>query len=148
MAQQSESEAIRAIQQKYQVLFLEQAIAASQSASVFKPNEGRVLSVLGDTLTCKSSDTQSWRFFEVVGSAGGSVPPHTHLWHVGLYVLAGEAKVLLDDQTVQATPGYCIQMPAGTLHTYRILSPQAKFLCWAADSRAEAGFAEMSGSIS
>jgi quercetin dioxygenase-like cupin family protein len=153
MAQQTALEAMLTIQQKYQVLTVENVTenvkaSAAQSASVFRPGEGRIISVLGDTLACKSSDAESWHFFELVGSRdvgplGSNVPPHTHPWDTGLYVLAGEVEVLLDQQTVQATPGYCIQMPAGTLHTYRILSPQARFLCWAADDRAEAGFQKL-----
>ncbi|HEY9640417.1 MAG TPA: cupin domain-containing protein [Coleofasciculaceae cyanobacterium] len=146
MAQQSDPLAMLAIRQKYQVLSVApEAIDPSRPFSVFQPHQGQVFSVLGDTLTCKSSSshTQGWRFFELVGAAGSGAPLHTHPWDAGLYLLAGEIEVQLQDHTVQATPGYCIQIPAGTVHTVQIRSPQAKLLAWSSDTRAEQCFAEL-----
>lgn len=141
---QPDAEAIAAIRQKYRVLSVETMQPASRPASVFKPNQGKVFSVLGDTITCKSSstDTQGWRFFELVGSGNGG-PRHTHPWDAGLYVLEGEIEVQLGDRTVIATPGYFINVPAGMVHTYQIQSPQARFVGWFPDTRAEQCFAEL-----
>jgi quercetin dioxygenase-like cupin family protein len=116
---------------------------SSRPYAIFKPNEGRTLKVFEDTITYKSSisDTQ-WRFFEVVGSGNGG-PPHTHPWGGGMYIVEGEVEVQLGDQTVLATPGYCIHIPAGIVHTYQIRSPQAKFFGWFPDTRAERCFEEI-----
>lgn len=94
------------------------------------------------TYKSSSSNTQGWRFFELVGSGNGG-SPHTHPWGAGLYILEGEVEVQLGDQTVLATPGYCIHIPAGTVHTYQIRSPQAKFFGWFPDTRAERCFEEV-----
>lgn len=141
---QPNAEAIAAIRQRYGVLFVETMQPASRPASVFAPNQGKVFSVLGDTITCKSSsiDTQGWRFFELVGCGNGG-PRHTHPWDAGLYVLEGEIEVQLGDRTVIATPGYFINIPAGMVHTYQIQSPQARFVGWFPDTRAEQCFAEL-----
>jgi mannose-6-phosphate isomerase-like protein (cupin superfamily) len=97
-------------------------------AAVFKPGEGEMLNVLGNTLTFKSSRSQDWRFFEAIGSAGNRTPLHTHPWSEGFYVLAGEIDIQIEDKVISASPGYCIQIPAGTAHASHIRSPQVKLL--------------------
>jgi mannose-6-phosphate isomerase-like protein (cupin superfamily) len=117
----------------------------SQKNYFVKPDEGRKLSVLGDTITCKlaGGNLNGWQFFELSGSANSGPPPHTHPWEEGYYILAGEVEVLVGEEVMLATPGYFIHIPANTVHTFNIKSPQAKFLFWVSDDKAEKFFAEI-----
>lgn len=114
------------------------------SVSIFKPSEGKVVQLLGNTLTQKSdSNEQGWRFFEVVSSAGSRTPLHTHPWNEGFYVLAGEMDVYIEDQIISATTGYCIHIPAGVIHGSEVKSSQVKLLNWVPDNRAEVYIQEL-----
>lgn len=116
------------------------------SHSIFAPNEGRVIRFLGDTITCKfnSAQAEGYRFFELLATANDGAPLHTHPWDEGFYVLSGEVEVQINDQILQATPGYCVNISAGIAHTYRVhsrtvfegRSSQAKLLYWVSNARA------------
>ena len=100
-----------------------------QLASIFKPNEGKTLSFLGNIITCKfNPDARGWRFFELLATADSPVPLHSHPWDEVSYLLEGEVDLQIEDQIVRATPGYFINLPAGAAHAFTVRSPQAKFL--------------------
>jgi mannose-6-phosphate isomerase-like protein (cupin superfamily) len=51
---------------------------------------------------------------------GGSPPPHIHHREDELfYVLEGEFSILVGEETVRASTGACVHVPAGTVHTFR-----------------------------
>ncbi|MEG4804118.1 cupin domain-containing protein [Microcoleus sp. ARI1-B5] len=110
-----------------------------RASTVIAPNQGKVFSFLGNTITCKfdSSDTQGWRFFENVGAGNISTPLHTHPWDEGFYILEGEMDLLIEDGIVHATPGYCINIRAGIRHGSQMRSPGVKFLSWVSNRGAE-----------
>jgi len=102
---------------------------SSQLATVFKPNEGKTFSFLGQTVTCKSNpDDRGWQFYEMLVIGGSPVPLHTHPWDEISYLLEGEVDLQIGDQIVRATPGYFVNLPAGVAHAFTVRSPQAKFL--------------------
>jgi quercetin dioxygenase-like cupin family protein len=120
----------------------------ASTGTVFQPNEGRVLQVLGETITCKFHPHQNEgaRFFELVSTANSGAPMHTHPWDEGFYVLTGEVEVYINQQTILATPGAFISIPAGIAHTYAVRSPQARLLYWVSNHLAAAFLEEMAQS--
>lgn len=104
-------------------------LSLTQLATIFQPDEGKILKFLGNIATCKfiPSD-RGWQFYELVATAGNPVPPHRHPWDEISYLLEGEVDLQIGDQTVRATPGYFINLPAGVAHAFNVRSPQAKFL--------------------
>jgi mannose-6-phosphate isomerase-like protein (cupin superfamily) len=112
---------------------------SSHSATIFKPNQGNTFFFLGNTVTCKfDCHIQGSRIYEFVGTAASECPPlHTHPWNEWFYFLDGEVAFQVGKRLVQATPGSVIHLPAGAAHTFRIKSPQAKFLVGVSNAAAE-----------
>jgi mannose-6-phosphate isomerase-like protein (cupin superfamily) len=51
---------------------------------------------------------------------GGGPPPHIHHREAELfYVLDGDITILAGEQTVHASAGTCVHIPAGTVHTFK-----------------------------
>ena len=108
-------------------------------ATVFKPNQDKTFSLLGNTITCKfNSNAEGGRIYEFLALASSGVPPlHSHPWDESFYFLEGEVTLQVETQTVQATPGYFVNLPAGVAYTFQVRSPQAKFLVWVSNAAAE-----------
>jgi mannose-6-phosphate isomerase-like protein (cupin superfamily) len=117
----------------------------SHTPTVMAPGEGKALSVLGDRIICKfnAQSSSDWRFFELVGTAQSGPPPHSHPWAEGYYILEGEVQIQVGNHHLTATPGSFIDIPAHTVHTFTIQSPQAKFLFWVTGTEAEQFFEEL-----
>lgn len=61
---------------------------------------------------------------------GGSMPLHTNLIQHQQYVLSGEAKVIIGDETIHAKAGDFIYIPAGIKHSYEAcFNSDYQFLC-------------------
>jgi quercetin dioxygenase-like cupin family protein len=113
--------------------------STSRSATIFQPNQGKTLFLLGNTVTYKFDDqVQGTKLYEFVGTATSECPPlHTRPWHEWFYFLEGEVAFQVGKRVVQATPGSVIHLPAGVARTFRIKSPQAKFLVGVSNAAAE-----------
>ncbi len=62
--------------------------------------------------------------------AGGFMPLHTNTIEHEQYVLSGQARVVLGEQTIEAGPGDVLLIPAGLPHSYETLGNEAySFLC-------------------
>ena len=62
--------------------------------------------------------------------AGGFMPLHTNTVEHEQFCLAGEAKVVIGDETVIVTRDDVVFIPAGVPHSYKTLSNEAfEFLC-------------------
>jgi mannose-6-phosphate isomerase-like protein (cupin superfamily) len=101
----------------------------SKHTTIFAPNQGKLLSFSGQTITCKfNPNHHGWYFFELLATADSPVPLHYHPWDEMSYLLEGEVDLQFANQTVRATPGYFINLPAGVAHAFTVRSPQARFL--------------------
>lgn len=69
-----------------------------------------------------------YELFEVDAPRGQAAPPHREAWSKAFYVLQGRILVHADDQGYDLGPGSSITIPAGTLNTFSVLTPSAKFL--------------------
>ncbi len=61
--------------------------------------------------------------------AGGGMPPHTNAVEHEQYVLRGHARVTIDGDVFEVTPGAVLYIPAGSVHSYEVLDAPFEFLC-------------------
>ena len=60
---------------------------------------------------------------------GFSVPLHVHRNEdESFYILQGEVRMQIDDQVRQLIPGDALTVSGGTPHSFRVVSPEARFL--------------------
>ena len=117
-------------------------------AVIRQPGEGRTIAVVGDLyrFLAVGEDTNGrYALWEAVVPPGGGPPPHVHSREEeGFYVLAGEIAFLLGDKRLVAGPGMFVNMPVGTLHTFKNESGQpARMLITVAPAGLEKMFFEV-----
>ncbi|MFF0346007.1 cupin domain-containing protein [Kribbella sp. NPDC004875] len=86
-----------------------------------------------------------YEVFEIDAPRGPAAPLHSESWSKAFYVLQGRILVQAGDQGYDLGPGSSISIPAGTLNTFSVLTPSAKFLTISQTGRMGAFFAELSG---
>jgi quercetin dioxygenase-like cupin family protein len=84
-----------------------------------------------------------YEIFEIDAPRGPAAPPHSESWSKAYYVLQGRILVQADDQGYDLGPGSSISLPAGTLNTFSVLTPSAKFLTVSQTGRMGAFFADL-----
>ncbi|HEV3468564.1 MAG TPA: cupin domain-containing protein [Pyrinomonadaceae bacterium] len=110
------------------------------------PGEGPALRIVGDTVRVLAAGPDTggaYEIFELSGPRGSGPPPHAHPWNEAYVMLEGEAEILLDGGTRKATAGCFVNIPAGALHSYRVLSEAARFIVVTSPSGAAEFFAEL-----
>jgi quercetin dioxygenase-like cupin family protein len=93
--------------------------------------DGARLQVVGDTIrVLASSDDTGGTFevFEMTAPRDSGPPPHAHPWSESYSLIEGTVDVFIGGKTFSGAPGCFFQIPAGTLHTYRITSDVAKVI--------------------
>lgn len=103
------------------------------------------LQVLGDRVQplVVADDLAGYELFEVSTPQDSGPPPHSHPWSETFYVLEGEIVFELERDTHRAGPGAVVLVPANVQHTYRVLSPRARFLALNSPAGAHAFFAQL-----
>jgi quercetin dioxygenase-like cupin family protein len=94
-------------------------------------NHGPRLSLIGETVRvlATSDDTDgSFEIFETTAERNGGQPPHSNPWSESYVIAEGEMDVVVGGETMRATPGSFVNIPAGTIHSYRITSDRARFV--------------------
>ncbi|MFC9692217.1 cupin domain-containing protein [Kribbella sp. NPDC056951] len=84
-----------------------------------------------------------FELFEIDAPRGPSGPPHTEPWSKAFYVLQGRILVQAGDEGYDLGPGASISIPAGTVNTFSVLTPSAKFLAFSRTGGMSAFFAEL-----
>ncbi|KWR88024.1 cupin domain-containing protein [Cupriavidus sp. IDO] len=81
----------------------------------------RALNVVGEQITVLASNaaTQGYEVFLQRGEEGSGPPPHCHDWDESFYVTRGTIEIGYGDQTVTASAGTFVHVPAGTVHYFR-----------------------------
>src|SRR6478672_7853570 len=96
-----------------------------------------IYNVLGDRVrVLAAGDGSAFEMFEWQGPENSGPPPHKHPWTESYFVIIG-------DKTLRATPGCFVSVPPGTVHHYRVLTPDAKFLVVTSPSGLHAFVEEM-----
>ena len=88
------------------------------------------LNVLGTRVTVLASNTatHSYEITRQRGETGMGPPPHSHSWDEAFYVLAGEVEFTCSGKTVVCPPGTLVNIPAGTVHSFRYLADECDIL--------------------
>lgn len=95
------------------------------------PGEGPELDSKDARITVKVGAEHTggaYELFEVDAPRGPSVPPHAEPWAKSFYVLHGRITVYVDGELHDLGPGASISIPAGTVNTFTVHTPSAKFL--------------------
>lgn len=81
----------------------------------------RALNVVGEKITVLASNvsTQGYEIFLQQGDEGTGPPPHSHDWDESFYIVKGNVEINYDDNSITATPGTLVHLPAGTIHGFR-----------------------------
>jgi quercetin dioxygenase-like cupin family protein len=96
-----------------------------------RSSDGPTYRVVGDTIRvlAGSQDTGGvYEVFEMRGPRESGPPPHSHPWSEAYFVVEGEVEVTVGAGSMVAAAGCFVNVPPGTLHTYRILSDGARFV--------------------
>jgi quercetin dioxygenase-like cupin family protein len=113
------------------------------------PDDGDAMWVLGGLYTWKTRGAQTggeYSLCEVRGPAGFAAPLHSHeRENEGFYVASGDVTLVLADGETHLAEGGFGFAPAGTPHTFRLDSPEARLLLLITPGAAghEGMFAEM-----
>jgi quercetin dioxygenase-like cupin family protein len=114
--------------------------------SVVTASDIDILNVIGDRMRiiADGSDTdQAFEIFDVEGDEGSGPPPHAHPWTESFYVLEGKLTIAVGDKQTQAEAGTSVLVPAGTVHTFQVTSPQARFITATSGDKASAFFRDL-----
>ena len=116
---------------------------------LLRPDEGKVLEVLGEVLTIKiaGEDTDgAYTIIQEVSPPSGGPPRHLHHREdEAFYVLEGEYEVQCGDHTLTAMPGTFIFAPRKIPHTFRNVSAgRGKVLAIVTPAGIEKFFEELS----
>lgn len=98
-----------------------------------RPGEGGSVWLLGDLYTFKavSEDTGgAFAIWETMSPPESGPPPHLHHRENEIfYILDGELKFLIGDETIRGVPGTLLRIPKGTMHTFKnVGTTPARFL--------------------
>jgi quercetin dioxygenase-like cupin family protein len=106
---------------------------------------GPRLRIVGDSVRvlATGSDTGAYEVFETTGPRESGPPPHAHPWSESYFVVDGELDVMIDGNVTRVVRGGFVNIPAGTIHAYRIASEQAKFVVITSPRGASDFFHEM-----
>jgi len=79
------------------------------------------LNIVGEHVTVLASGerTGSYEVFLQRGPEGSGPPPHSHPWDESFFVLKGQIDFGIGPESMSATPGTLVHLPAGSIHWFR-----------------------------
>src|SRR5689334_10528239 len=79
------------------------------------------LNIVGEHVTVLASGeaTGGYEIFFQQGSEGSGPPPHSHPWDESFFVTKGKIDFGIGADSMTATPGTLVHLPAGTVHWFR-----------------------------
>jgi len=80
------------------------------------------------TVLADHRQTGSYEIYLHVGTEGGGPPPHAHPWDEAFYVIGGSVSFDCAGETRTAGPGELVHVAAGTVHSFRYVSPKVHVL--------------------
>jgi quercetin dioxygenase-like cupin family protein len=95
------------------------------------PSTVEELTVLSDrvrVLTAGESTGGRYEVFEVLGTAGGGAPLHSHPWDEDFYVLEGTIQIVSGGKMRTYRVGESLRVPAGTPHGFHAGAAGTKFI--------------------
>jgi quercetin dioxygenase-like cupin family protein len=120
----------------------------NESVHLSNPGSGAEYAAPDATVTVKVGAEHSggqYEVFEIDAPRGEAAPPHAESWSKAFYVLQGRILVQAGEQGYDLGPGASISIPAGTVNTFSVLTPAAKFLAISQTGGMGAFFADLAG---
>jgi quercetin dioxygenase-like cupin family protein len=108
----------------------------SSPPTIIPPHGGTALDCLGDRIILKLEGPQTrdcLALMEITVAIGQGVVPHRHdTFDEVYYLLTGELTITIDGATQPVSAGTVVQIPQGTIHSYRNTGITAvRMLVWA-----------------
>ena len=107
------------------------ASAPTVSPTITTIEESDQLHILGETLRPLVTNDMgaSVEVFDTSGPAETGPPPHRHAWEEIYVMLAGEMEVAVGgNPPIRVGVGGVVHVPSDTVHSYRILTDDTRFL--------------------
>jgi len=81
----------------------------------------RTLDIVGEQVTVLASGeaTGGYEIFLQRGPEGSGPPPHSHPWDESFFVTRGQIAFGVGAESMTASPGTLVHLPAGTEHWFR-----------------------------
>jgi quercetin dioxygenase-like cupin family protein len=114
--------------------------------TVITASDTDILNVIGDRMRIivdGSSTDHAFEIFDVEGDEGSGPPPHAHPWTESFYVLEGKLMITVGDKQTQVEAGTSVLVPAGSVHTFQVASPRARFITATSGGKASAFFRDL-----
>ena len=108
--------------------------------------DGTRLRVIGDSvrILAAGADTGgAFEVFEMNCPRDSGPPPHAHPWSESYSVVDGSLDVTIGEKTITAAAGCFFHIPAGTVHSHRITSAEARFVIVTSPAGAADFFTEL-----
>lgn len=99
-----------------------------------RAGEGRPLTLPDATVTLLEGGGD-YEVFLVEAGRGDPPPVHSEAWSKTYYVLDGRIRVRCEDSDVELGPGDSIAFTAGTMNSFAVCTPTARFLLISAGDR-------------
>lgn len=98
-------------------------MSTTRKPTVTRPGEGRTIGVVGDVyrfLVTGAETNGQYAMWEALVPPGGGPPPHLHSREEeSFYILEGEIRFQIGDETRIATTGMFANMPVGCPHSFK-----------------------------
>ncbi len=80
-----------------------------------------VLNIVGEHITVLASGqaTEGYEIFLQRGPEGSGPPPHSHPWDESFFVVKGDIDFGIGTESMTASTGTLVHLPAGTVHWFR-----------------------------
>lgn len=107
------------------------------------------LNIVGEHVTVLASGeaTEGYEVFLQRGPAGSGPPPHSHPWDESFYVVKGEVDFGIGAESMTASAGTLVHLPAGTAHWFRFGNGGAEMVSVTSRLGASKMFADMAREI-
>ena len=94
---------------------------AAKAFVVAPKNYPPTLDIVGEHVTVLASGeaTEGYEVFLQRGPEGSGPPPHSHPWDESFFIVAGQVDFGIGAESMTASPGAFVHLPAGTVHWFR-----------------------------
>jgi quercetin dioxygenase-like cupin family protein len=107
------------------------------------------LDIVGEHVTVLASGeaTGGYEVFLQRGPEGSGPPPHSHPWDESFYVVKGQIDFGIGAESMTASPGTLVHLPAGTVHWFRFGKGAAEMISMTSRLGASKMFADFAREI-
>lgn len=107
------------------------------------------LDIVGEHITVLASGdvTGGYEVFRQRGPEGSGPPPHSHPWDESFFIVAGQVDFGIGAESMTASPGAFVHLPAGTVHWFRFGKGGADMLSMTSRLGASRMFADIAREV-